>query len=66
MCGQSFILVRGKCFLWKNKQKIFPTGETNVVFTNFDSAEADTVKVIIWENKSNPKPLFDVCVAKLK
>ena len=56
----------GRMISLKEQTKDISKGETNVVFTDFDSAGADTVKVMIWENKSNLKPLFDVCVAKLK
>ena len=56
----------GKLLTLKSQPKNIAIGETPVVFSDFDSTGADTVKVMVWESASNIKPLFNTCVVNLK
>ena len=49
----------------KHKPYDIAEGTTPIVFDDFDSAGADTVKVIIWDKISNLQPLFNPCVVNL-
>lgn len=50
----------------KSQPKDIAIGDTSVVFSDFDSTGADTIKVFVWESSLNLEPLFNVCVVKLK
>lgn len=56
----------GKLISLKSQPKNIAIGDTPVVFSDFDSTGADTVKVMVWESTFNIKPLFNTCVVKLK
>ncbi|MBQ9920616.1 MAG: hypothetical protein IJO52_00385, partial [Clostridia bacterium] len=56
----------GKLISLGSQSKNIAVGDTSVVFDNFDSKGADTVKVMVWESTSNMKPLFEACVVELK
>lgn len=56
----------GKLISLKSQPKDIAVGNTSVVFSDFDSTGADTVKVMVWESATNLKPLFNTCVVRLK
>ena len=56
----------GKLISVKSQLKDIAIGDTPVIFSNFDSTGADTVKVMVWESAPNINPLFNTCVVRLK
>lgn len=56
----------GKLIALKSKSQNIAIGDTSVVFSKFDSAGADTIKVMVWGTDSKIKPIFDIFVVKSK